>query len=84
MIGAFLPLPPDPQLEMAEGDGSRSHLDVSSLPGHSLVPQTTYYEGARWWRQLNRYMSIVGLLVVGAVVALVVIGVRQDWGSHRS
>jgi hypothetical protein len=30
---------------------------------------------ARWWRMLNRVMSVVGALVVAAIVALVVITV---------
>jgi hypothetical protein len=27
-------------------------------------------------------MSVVGLLIIGAVVALAVIGVQQGWGQH--
>lgn len=82
MVGACLPLPLNPQLDMEEGPGSTSQLDVrSSHPRHSTLPHELYYEGARWWRRLNRYMSVVGLLVIGAVIALVVVGVQQRWGS---
>ena len=28
---------------------------------------------ARWWRTLNRIMSVVGILVIGAVIALAVV-----------
>ncbi|SPN98307.1 uncharacterized protein DNG_01361 [Cephalotrichum gorgonifer] len=83
MAGACLPLPPNPLLEMEEGDGSLSSLDVRTCPPQpSTLRQEDHYEGARWWRRLNRYMSIVGLLVIGAVIALVVLGVRQGWGSR--
>ena len=82
MIGACLPLPPNPQPDMEEANGSTSQLDArSSYPRRSMLPHELYYEGARWWRRLNRYMSIVGLLVIGAIIALVVVGVRQRWGS---
>ena len=82
MIASCLPLPPNPQPDMEEASGSTSQLDVrSSYPRRSMLPHELYYEGARWWRRLNRYMSIVGLLVICAVIALVVLGVRQGWVS---
>jgi hypothetical protein len=39
------------------------------------------YQSAKWWRTLNRVMSVFGLLILGAVAALVVVGVRQGWGQ---
>lgn len=27
------------------------------------------YENARWWRNINRIMSVLGLLVIGAIVS---------------
>ncbi|KAL8952563.1 MAG: hypothetical protein Q9222_001517 [Ikaeria aurantiellina] len=35
------------------------------------------YENARWWRNLNRLMCIVGVLVLGAIIALAVVAVRM-------
>jgi hypothetical protein len=39
------------------------------------------YQSAKWWRGLNRIMAVIGLLVIGAVVALVVIGIRERWAK---
>ncbi|KAF1814432.1 hypothetical protein P152DRAFT_472199 [Eremomyces bilateralis CBS 781.70] len=35
---------------------------------------------ARWWRNLNRIMCVVGLLLIGAVIALAVVGTRMRDG----
>ncbi|TKW59648.1 hypothetical protein CTA1_7400 [Colletotrichum tanaceti] len=82
MIAAFLPLPPDPQAEMAERD-PRSVLlhQESDLPRRISAIDETLFQSARWWRALNRYMSVIGLLVVGAIAALVIVGVKQGWGQ---
>lgn len=87
MIGALLPLPPNPKFEMLErGDNdfstSRSKrpevFNRTSAPRQRIVDETRF-ESARWWRNLNRIMSFVGLLIIGAVVALAVLGVREHW-----
>jgi hypothetical protein len=83
MIAALLPLPPNPKLQMFESDSNQSRFGA----GHPVSRYQRYlvderrYESARWWRNLNRGMSIVGLLIIGAVVALAIVGVRQGWGS---
>ncbi|KAK3692754.1 hypothetical protein B0T22DRAFT_24805 [Podospora appendiculata] len=82
MIAALLPLPPNPKLQMLErGDNSNSQYkstqrEVRPQPG---VVDETRYESARWWRNLNRAMSFVGLIIIGAVVALAVVGVKQGF-----
>ncbi|KAL8668449.1 MAG: hypothetical protein Q9168_006919 [Polycauliona sp. 1 TL-2023] len=35
------------------------------------------YENARWWRNLNRLMCIVGVLIIIAIIALAVVAVRM-------
>ncbi|KAL8652005.1 MAG: hypothetical protein Q9226_004450 [Calogaya cf. arnoldii] len=35
------------------------------------------YENARWWRNLNRLMCIVGALIIIAIIALAVVSVRM-------
>ncbi|KHN97684.1 serine-rich protein [Metarhizium album ARSEF 1941] len=35
------------------------------------------YSKVKWWRNFNRYMSVIGLLLVGAVVALIVASTQQ-------
>lgn len=78
MIAAFLPLPPYSRSEMSEHT-RRSLLNVEMELRRVAVIDELQYWSARWWRNLNRIMAVVGLLVIGAVVALVVIGVRQGW-----
>ncbi|KAK0669453.1 hypothetical protein QBC41DRAFT_107244 [Cercophora samala] len=74
MIGALLPLPKRYTLEKAE-----------KQPEYSYQPQAgdeRRFETVRWWRNLNRIMSVVGLLIIGAIVALAVVGVQQGWGQN--
>jgi hypothetical protein len=82
MIGAVLPLPLVPQAEMAERLESSSDLDLhrGSLPQGPDPVTAARYRGAYWWRNVNRMMSVIGLLVIGAVVALIILGVREQWG----
>lgn len=75
MIAAFLPLPPNSMSEMRErGDTSTSNLDstnenINEYARHLKPMDEARYESARWWRQLNRIMSFVGVLILGAVVS---------------
>jgi hypothetical protein len=84
MIAALLPLPPMPQPEMAERLHSTSNVDLQQqqqVPQYVRAIDEMRYNSARWWRNLNRVMSIVGLLVIGAIAALAVIGVKQRWST---
>jgi hypothetical protein len=81
MIAAFLPLPPKPQLEMIDHH-STSNLDFRQDPSQVLqILNEMRYNNARWWRNLNRIMAMVGVLIIGAVIALAVVGTKQRWGS---
>ncbi|KAJ4304425.1 hypothetical protein N0V88_002038 [Collariella sp. IMI 366227] len=83
MIAAFLPLPPKPEYEKPDIENSQSRFGTIRSPafryGQYIVDETRY-ESAKWWRNLNRVMSIIGLLIIGAIVALAVVGVKQGWG----
>ena len=82
MVAALLPLPPMPKPEMAEQlQSSTSNVDLSEQmsPQYMQAIDQIRYNSARWWRNLNRIMSVVGLLIIGAVVALVVLGVQRRW-----
>ncbi|KAK4188682.1 hypothetical protein QBC35DRAFT_451032 [Podospora australis] len=83
MIGAILPLPDLWRLEKnaSAGKGAQKQPEYQYKP--RFVDEKRY-ESARWWRNLNRGMSVIGLLIIGAVVALAVIGVKQGWGQHES
>ncbi|KAG0648549.1 hypothetical protein D0Z07_5407 [Hyphodiscus hymeniophilus] len=81
MIAAVLPLPRNPMNEMRERDDSNSNL--SQAPNdytRQFGPMDeARYESAKWWRNLNRWMSLVGVLIIAAVIVLVVIGLKQQW-----
>ncbi|KAJ2899047.1 putative serine-rich protein [Zalerion maritima] len=87
IIAAFLPLPPDPKIllrqQMVERGGSTSSLDLPAEIEHTRngAADETRYQSARWWRTLNRFMAIFGVLIIAAVIVLVVVGVRQKWGQ---
>lgn len=77
MIASFLPLPPNPMAEMRERDAenSRSNLDISNDFEHELAlrfgpADEIRFESAKWWRGLNRWMSLVGVLIIAAVVCI--------------
>ena len=87
MVAAFLPLPPKPVIEMFQPDGSATGLGISkqeaeaAFDGRVASIDDTKFQNARWWRNLNRIMSVVGLLILGTIIALVVVGTRQGWGK---
>lgn len=87
MIAAFLPLPPKLQMDMQERNKSAAQFRMPGGAGPEPFYQQvgpiddSRYQSARWWRNLNRYMSVVGLLILGAFVALIVVGTRQGWGK---
>lgn len=73
MIASFLPLPPRPLFVMRERDQrdrSTGNLNMNENMAREFRPMDeARYESARWWRTLNRGMSVVGILVVAAVVS---------------
>ena len=56
----------------------------TKLPPWAAKDEEIHYRRARWWRQLNRFMAVLGLLIIGAVAALVVIGLHQGWAQNGS
>jgi len=81
MIAAFLPLPSMPRPEMAEQLASTSNVDLQQQqqPQYMQAIDQIRYNSARWWRNLNRIMSVVGLLLIGAIIALAILGVKRRW-----
>ncbi|RDA89557.1 hypothetical protein CP533_3642 [Ophiocordyceps camponoti-saundersi (nom. inval.)] len=82
VIAAFLPLPPMPRPKMMQDHGSTEQFEPQLEANLTLdMSDIRLYSHARWWRTLNRAMSIVGTFVIGAIIALIVTGVRQRWRS---
>lgn len=79
MVASFLPLPHRPQ---------SVEPDFSGIEGEQAYRAPRYdeleYHSGRWWRNLNRYMSLLGLLMLGAIIALAVVGMSQGWGRSSS
>lgn len=50
---------------------SESQIDVSNEVKRQFGPiDESRHESARWWRNLNRGMSVVGILIIALVVSL--------------
>jgi len=80
MIAAFLPLPENPVFVMRERN--HSELDMSSDMARQMNPmEEARYESARWWRNLNRAMAVVGVVILILLIVLVLIGTRHQWTS---
>ncbi|KAI9711223.1 MAG: hypothetical protein M1820_002210 [Bogoriella megaspora] len=86
MIAAFLPLPKNSNAEMSEvskvltrgGPQTRSQLDIEATIVEEVGSlEDRRFQKAKWWRWANRGMSVVGLAVIGAIVALIVIAVHM-------
>ncbi|KAB5570048.1 hypothetical protein GE09DRAFT_957836 [Coniochaeta sp. 2T2.1] len=83
MIAALLPLPTNPKYQMEEQNRNSGRFGHVNYEHQLRAFDETRYESARWWRNLNRVMSFVGLLIIGAIIALAVVGVRQGWALRN-
>ncbi|KAK5108826.1 hypothetical protein LTR62_007800 [Meristemomyces frigidus] len=90
MLAAVLPLPPRPgnlhDLEKSGGvgvGGSEEDVQVAMMRHEAGDAERRWREEkqwvkGRWWRALNRVMSLVGLLILAAVIALAVVATRKN------
>lgn len=69
-IASVLPLPPKPRLSAKEPVRRLSRLEIERDLEKALgVSGEARYENARWWRNLNRGMSVLGVLILAAIVS---------------
>lgn len=55
---------------MRERDESSANLDISNDYAREFEgADQKRYDSARWWRRVNRLMSVVGLMIIAAVVS---------------
>ncbi|KAE8349707.1 hypothetical protein BDV28DRAFT_56130 [Aspergillus coremiiformis] len=73
LIAAFLPLPPKPEMTL-EGDSEPGR--EKTLQMRVLDLERKRHENARWWRNLNRWMNPLGLLIIAIVITLAVVGTK--------
>jgi hypothetical protein len=69
-IAAFLPLPEKPDAVLDE-NGPELEMALK-MRLHELGRRR--YENARWWRNLNRWMTPLGLVIIAIVITLAVVG----------
>ncbi|KAK6362011.1 hypothetical protein TWF730_005715 [Orbilia blumenaviensis] len=51
-------------------------VDTESLPSFTTYEEGRRWDNARWWRNVNRVMSVFGILILGAIIALLVVGLK--------
>jgi hypothetical protein len=65
-----------------ESEWDPNSLDILArlrLERHHAGVEELRYQNARWWRNLNRWMSIVGVVVIVLVVVLAILGTKGNW-----
>ena len=75
-IGSFLPLPDRPESSDLEKRMS-SDLEGRTRRGVAVVNELRW-ENAAWWRNVNRFMGIVGIVVIILIAVLTVVG-SEKW-----
>lgn len=82
ILAAFLPVPADPERALEKRPEADSEIGIpAALERRLALADEARYQSACWWRKLNRIFSVVGLLVIAAVIALAVVGTKQGWGQ---
>lgn len=72
-VAAILPLPAQPSTKEKAFDPEAGVSDPAfsqQLQYHATIAKEVRYANVRWWRNLNRFMCVVGVLIVVVVVSL--------------
>ncbi|KAK2861132.1 hypothetical protein FQN49_004510 [Arthroderma sp. PD_2] len=75
LIASFLPLPIKPP-SLDDTSGKQPDVEKATAQRAALVDNLRF-ENARWWRNLNRCMTPVGLSIIVIVITLSVLGSRN-------
>ncbi|KAI0166401.1 hypothetical protein GGR57DRAFT_24770 [Xylariaceae sp. FL1272] len=81
IIAALLPLPPNPAYDVEQQVPAPDYTKPETFAQRVEPVDDSRFQSARWWRNLNRFMSVIGLLILGAIAALAVLGVNQRLGN---
>lgn len=78
ILASLIPLPPAPVLTppVTPTSPNVAH-DLEKAVGS--IDQARY-ENARWWRNINRIMAVVGILIIAAIVRFRSLILRLDQG----
>lgn len=69
-VAAFLPLPPRPVMrEMTQNPDAGGPAQQEQMDYRTAVIDEVKHANIRWWRNLNRFMCAVGLVVIAIVVS---------------
>ncbi|KAL2863006.1 putative serine-rich protein [Aspergillus lucknowensis] len=71
LIASFLPLPRKPEAMMEENRGPELEM---TLKMRLYDLERRRYLNARWWRNLNRWMNPLGLVIITIIITLAVVG----------
>ncbi|KKK22024.1 hypothetical protein ARAM_002101 [Aspergillus rambellii] len=71
LIASFLPLPKKPEMPMEENSGPQLE---TTLQMRLYDLERKRHLNARWWRNLNRWMNPLGLVIISIIVTLAVVG----------
>ncbi|KAJ0141969.1 Uncharacterized protein HZ326_15190 [Fusarium oxysporum f. sp. albedinis] len=81
MFAALIPIQRNNETEDIERNNSTSGLGKrNETSARASGEEDAVFTSAIWWRKVNRGMSLIGLLILGAIIALIVVGVKQRWG----
>ena len=69
IVASVLPLPLKPLLRDEESQTRSRSKAERDLEKAIVSIDEARYENARWWRNINRIMAVLGLLVIGAMVS---------------
>lgn len=78
-MAAFLPLPHNPQATLpTHKDGEPvTSADIEKALDRDVGPiDEIQYENARWWRNVNRMMCLVGVTIIAVLVRLTTSGLN--------
>lgn len=83
MVGAVLPVPVRPERDMTERRFSDGNIDLRSEARTQMqyINAERLHDRVKWWRSVNRRMSIIGALILCLCIVLIVVGVKQQWHS---
>jgi hypothetical protein len=93
-VGAFLPLPSRPDafndIEKSHWHRASQHGQIDEYEAMNVLNELRLqkrlrggeeinWQNARWWRRLNRWMALLGTLVLVLVVVLAVVGTTSGF-----